>query len=104
MNLRIFVFTTLCLIAVMVAAQAPSKPESPAPALGTAERIALQACEKAKQDAQKQWQDAAQQEQAVFAEFAASHPGYHVNANNFAVEADLPKAAPAPAITPTTKK
>lgn len=62
------------------------------PHLSTAERIALQSCEKAKADAQKEFQEAAQQEQAILVEFTANHPGYHLNGTTFTVERDQPKA------------
>jgi hypothetical protein len=73
------------------AQQAP-KP-APVPQLSTADRIALQSCEKIKQDVQKQWQDALQQEQTILTEFATNHPGYRVNPQNFIVEPEQPKPA-----------
>jgi hypothetical protein len=76
------------------AQQAPKVPVAP-PQLGMAERVALQGCEKTKQDLQKQWQEITQQEQVILAEFNATHPGYHVNPVTFAVEADPPKVTPA---------
>jgi hypothetical protein len=66
------------------AQQAP-KPNQ-VPQLSTADRIALQSCEKIKQDA-------LQQEQTILTEFAASHPGYRVNPQNFIVEPEQPKPA-----------
>lgn len=83
------------LMAMPVFAQQAPKAPVPPPQLGTAERIALQGCEKTKQDLQKQWQEIIQQEQVILAEFATTHPGYHVNSVTFAVETDSPKVTPA---------
>lgn len=63
-----------------------------APHLGTADRIALQSCEKAKADAQKQWQDAQQQELAVLREWQEAHPGFRIDAQTFAITADAPRS------------
>jgi hypothetical protein len=68
--------------------------------LNTAERVALQNCEKTKQDIQKQWQEIVQQEQAIIAEFETAHPGYHINQQTFAVEPDQPKVKP---VSPVNK-
>lgn len=68
------------------------KSSAPAPQLSTADRIALQSCEKDKQGAQKQWQEALQQEQEILKEFGTNHPGFHVNSQTFSVEADQVKA------------
>lgn len=68
----------------------------PAPHLSTAEKIALDSCEKQKQDAKTEYQQATQQEQTIMVEFSAEHPGYHLSGSNFAVEPDAPKAARPP--------
>jgi Skp family chaperone for outer membrane proteins len=92
-------------LAVFVLALTPAFAQSvqrsnPAPQLSTADRIALQSCEKIKQDAQKQWQDALQQEQAILTEFNTSHPGYRVNPQNFVVEPEQTKPEqPKPALS-----
>ena len=83
-------------IAIFMLALTPAFAQSvqrsnPAPQLSTADRIALQSCEKIKQDAQKQWQDALQQEQTILSEFNANHPGYRVNPQNFVVEPEQTK-------------
>lgn len=64
---------------------------TPAPRLSTAEKIALDACEKQKQDAQTAYQHATQQEQTIMVEFGAAHPGFHLDGATFAVEADPAK-------------
>jgi hypothetical protein len=64
------------------------------PQLSTAERVALATCEKQKQDALKQWQDAVREEQNILAEFSTAHPGYHLNEATFAVEPNQQKPAP----------
>jgi hypothetical protein len=58
----------------------------PVPALSTADRVAIQTLEKAKQEAQKQFNDAQQQELMIVREFGATHPGFVVNQQTFAVE------------------
>lgn len=58
----------------------------PVPALSTADRVAIQTLEKAKQDAQKQFQDAQQQELTILREFGQEHPGFTLNQQTFAVE------------------
>lgn len=79
-------------LAMPAFAQQASKPASAAPPqLSTADKIAIQACEKSKQDAQKQWQDAQQQELSILREWNTAHPGFHVNQQSFAVEADPPQ-------------
>ncbi len=103
------IFVLLMFLGIMLLsafAQQPPAPK-PLPQLSTAERIALQSCQQSKQTAQKQWQDASQQEQTVLSEFATEHPGFHVNATTFIVEADQPKPpAPTahPALPATEKK
>ena len=101
--MRTFAVLLLASTCMLRAQTAPA----PAPGLSTAERIALRTCEKTKQDAQKQWQDATRQEQSIMVEFSAEHPGYHLNAQSFAVEPDAPKPAqpkPASPGTPAPKK
>lgn len=67
------------------------------PTLSTSDRVAIAALEKAKADARKQYDDAMQSEQAVLNEWLAAHPGYHLNPQTFAVEADpKPKETPKP--------
>jgi hypothetical protein len=82
--------------------QASRQRPAPPPQLSTAEHIAIQACEKSKQDAQKQWQDAEQQELTILREWDSAHPGFHINQQTFAVEADPPKPMVKPAL-PTQK-
>lgn len=80
----------LVLASMPAFAQQAPKP-SVAPQLNATERIALQSCEKAKQDLQKQWQEITQQEQQILTEFNANHPGYHLNPQTLAVETNQPK-------------
>jgi hypothetical protein len=72
---------------LVIAALAYSQQVKPVPALSTADRVAIQACEKSKQEAQKQFQDAQQQELMILREFDAAHPGFTLNQQTFAVEA-----------------
>ena len=90
----------IILLASMPAfAQDAPKPATASAQLTTAERVALQSCEAAKQNLQKQWQDIVQQEQQILVEFHAAHPGYRVNPITFAVEADPAKpVTPKPAL------
>jgi hypothetical protein len=81
-------------VLVSMPAFAQQKPNPPVPQLNTAERVALQSSEKAKQDLQKQWIEIMQQEKAILDEFNAAHPGYHVNQQTLAVEADSSKVTP----------
>lgn len=75
--------------------QRTQSPVTPAftPQLSTAERVALATCEKQKQDALKQWQDAVREEQNILAEFSTAHPGYHLNEATLAVEPNQQKPA-----------
>ena len=75
------------LLAVAVVAQQP-------PTLSTSDRVAINALEKAKAEASKQFQDAQQSEAEILKEWQAAHPGYHVNADNFAIERDVKQEAP----------
>jgi hypothetical protein len=99
------IFMLLVFLGIMLLAAFAQQPPAPVPApnpvpqLSTADRIALQNCQQMKQSAQKQWQDAGQQEQAVLSEFAAGHPGFHINPTTFIVEADQPKQ-PTPTVKP----
>lgn len=77
----------------LIAVGAAGQTAAPAPPLSTADRVAIQTFEKAKQDAQKTFNDAQQAENAVLKEWQSAHPGYHVNPQTFAVEAD-PKPEP----------
>lgn len=80
-------------------AQEAPKPSAAPVQLTTAERVALQSCESAKQELQKRWQEIVQQEQTILAEFRAAHPGHHVDPQTFAVEADSAKPiTPKPAL------
>jgi hypothetical protein len=89
----------LLALALPLSAQQPPRPaDQPLPQLGTAEKVALQSLEKVKLDAQKQWQDASQQELTILREWALAHPGYHVNQQTFAVEADPPRPVVKPAL------
>ena len=82
-------------------AQAPSA-ASPAPQLSTAEKIAIQQCERAKSDAQKAFTEAQQQELMIEREWGAAHPGFHINTQSFAVEKDSPVPVP-PKVEPPKK-
>ena len=89
-------FAVLVLASAMPAwtQQASQQMSASPPQLSTADKIAIQACEKSKQDAQKQWQDAQQQELSVLREWGSAHPGFHINQQSFAVEADPPPGSP----------
>jgi hypothetical protein len=94
---RILALTALwTLVGWVSVAQTAAKPSEapPPPTLSTADKVAIQTFEKAKGDAQKQYQDAQQGELAVEREWGAAHPGWHLDAQTFAVEADAPPAKP----------
>lgn len=97
----------LCAVAALAqkpAAPPPAATPTPAstapvaPALSTSDKIALQALEKQKQEAQQQFQQSLQSESVIEREFTSAHPGYHVNPQTFIVEAD---GAAGSAPTPT---
>jgi hypothetical protein len=109
------IITLASLIAVL--SGIPLAQQTPTPQLSTADKIALQSLEKAKQDASKQWNDANQQELTILREWGMAHPGFRVHFDpnnggdlkNFSIE-ELPKpeaakppAQPAPA-APAPKK
>ena len=77
------VFTIMVLFAAWYAL-----PQTPAPTLSTADRVAINTFEKAKQDAQKEFDGAQQGELTVLREWGNAHPGWHVNQQTFAVEKD----------------
>ena len=81
----------LYLFARMSIAQAAPTPN---PSLSTADRVAIAALEKAKQDAQKEYTDAQQSEGIILREWQASHPGYHINLQTFSIESDPKPEAP----------
>lgn len=61
------------------------------PQLSTSDKVSIQTLEKVKQEALKQYQDAQQTEGNILQEFSASHKGYSVNPQTFAVIKDEPK-------------
>ena len=81
---------------VLLALQLAAAKPAPPPTLSTADQIAIRACEQRKQDAQKQFNEAQQEELSVEREWQSAHPGYHLTAS-FTVEADAKqKEAPKP--------
>lgn len=60
------------------------------PQLSTSDKIAIQAQEVRKQEAQKSYNDAQQNEAVIVQEWNAAHPGFIVNPQNFSVE-PIPK-------------
>jgi hypothetical protein len=88
----------------------PAEVPKPTPALSTADKVAIQTFEKAKVDAQKQWNDAEQSEVTVLREWQVAHPGWHIHYNpqgndpqNFAIESDAKPQAKAAAPAPAAK-
>ena len=73
--------------------------QAPAPILSTADKVAIQTFEKSKSDAQKMFNEAQQGELSVLREWAVAHPGWTVNPQTFAVEAEK-KATPAEKVEP----
>jgi hypothetical protein len=61
------------------------------PTLSTADKVAIQTFEVAKQKAQNDYADAQQGENAVMQEWAAEHKGWHLNPSNFTPVADTPE-------------
>jgi hypothetical protein len=103
-------FIVFALFAVAAFAQEPQPPaqpppppaaSSPAPTLSAAEKTALQALEKQKQDAQSQFSQAQQAEAVIEREFITAHSGFHINPQTFVVEENsTPATAGAPAKAP----
>lgn len=58
------------------------------PQLDTADKVAISSLEQVKQDAQKKYIEAAQQEASILREWEAAHPGYKLNPQTFAIEAE----------------
>ena len=73
----------LALLSIAGAAQQPTPPQ-----LSTADKVAIQDFEKAKQDARKQFEDAQQGELTVLREWGTAHPGWHIDQTTFAITAD----------------
>lgn len=71
------------------------KPPQPPPSLSTADKTAIQAMEKNKQDAQQAFNAAQQNELVILREWQSSHPGWHIDNQTFAVEEDFKPTAPA---------
>lgn len=63
------------LILILALASVSAQAQQP-PVLSTADRVAIQALEKTKADAQKQYQDAQQGEAQIVQEWQAAHPGF----------------------------
>ena len=84
----------------------PQKPTLPPPQLSLAEKVAIQSQEKAKQNANLEFQQAEQTEQQIEADFRAAHPGWHINPQqNFSIERDQPTPPPvAPRPNATKRK
>lgn len=78
-------------------AQAKAKPPQAcalpktAPPLTTAEKVAIESQEQEKMKANQQFNAAAQMEATIENEFAAAHPGWHIDPKTFIVEEDAPK-------------
>jgi hypothetical protein len=89
-----FLIFPILMISSIALAQAPH------PELSTSDKVAITAIEQKKQDAQKQFSDAQQQEVAILREWSEAHKGWHVNPQTFVVEADT-KSEPA---NPAPKK
>lgn len=88
----------LLLSALCSAAQTPkADPPKPVPVLSTAEKVAISSVIEKEQGLQNQFKDLEQQKATIIAEFGKEHPGFHVNPQGFAVEADAPKAEVKPA-------
>jgi hypothetical protein len=76
------------IVFALIGASAIAFGQAQPPQLSTADKVAIQTLEKTKQDARKQFEGAQQSELTVLSEWGASHPGYHVNQQTFAVEQD----------------
>lgn len=73
------------------------------PQLSTSDKVAIQSLEEHKQQASKQYNDAQQAELTIVREWNASHPGFHLNEQNFIPEPDA-KPAAKPEVKPEAKK
>jgi succinylarginine dihydrolase len=65
--------------------------KQPDPKLDTAYLTAIRFIEGTKQSLAKQFQDSQKQEADILAEWKDAHPGWHINAQTFAVEKDTPE-------------
>lgn len=72
-----------------------------APQLSTADKIAIQACEKAKQDARTTFDTAQKQESEILKEWQSAHPGFTIDPQSFEIE---PVKAPAKVPVPEPAK
>jgi hypothetical protein len=98
---RFFTISILTVVAILVlilASMTGFTQQTAAPQLTTTERVALQSCEKSKQEAEKLYNDAVQQELAIMREWQIAHPGFHLDPRTLAVEADPPKPEVKPAL------
>lgn len=86
MKIKQFSAISAILLAIASLSLAQNQPQ-----FSAAEKTAITFWESKKQDAQKQYNEAEQQEMQFAQEFTASHPGFHVNLQTFAIEPDAPK-------------
>lgn len=77
-------------VASAATAESCKTPKSP-PLLTTAEKVAIESQEQEKIKANQQWQAADHLEDMIEAEFAAAHPGWHIEKLHFTVVEDTPK-------------
>jgi hypothetical protein len=85
---------TITIAAILVASAIWGQAPKPTPTLSTADKVAIQTFEKAKQDAQKQFNDAQQGELSVLREWESAHPGFLINPKTFVVTAEPAKVEP----------
>jgi hypothetical protein len=92
---------------------APTPAAATPPPLGTAERVAIGSLEQKKSDARQTWNDAAREESLIEHDWAAAHPGWHIDSDAIqqgmlrVVPDTKPNAPPPPAPTkaePSGKK
>lgn len=84
-------FIVFALCAISAFAQKPPVPTPTTPVLSTAERTAIQALEKQKQEAQQAYMQAQQNEVTIEQEFSVSHTGWRINPMSLAIEKEAPR-------------
>ena len=85
---------TIGIAAFIVVAAIWGQAPKPTPTLSTADKVAIQTFEKAKQDAQKQFNEAQQGELSVLREWESAHPGFLIDPKTFVVTEAPAKAEP----------
>lgn len=101
LNTNIAFALTMLVVLMAVTVIAEDAKKVTTPTLAISQQVAISAIEGKKQELQKAFEQLMTQESQIEAEFSNQHPGFHVNPQTFAVEAD-PVVSPAPPKIPVT--